>query len=132
ALEHQPALTGTFGERLNAPVKLIAATVEDHAERACRLGSLGEQQSSLLRLLGRLKLAQRRLGPVDRGQGAPGIVVDQLRRDPAVGAKHGDTRTLGGAADLGPNTTPAPEATRFPGLDAHARLPTFLATNSPS
>ena len=66
------------------------------------------------------------------GQGAAGLVVDQLGEDPVVGAEHGQARTRGGPDDLRAHTPAALQAARFLRLDAHARLPTFRATYSPS
>src|ERR1700760_3508633 len=51
-LERQPALTGTVGEGLDAPVVLIAAAVEHRGFDPGRLGPLRQQLAGLLGLLG--------------------------------------------------------------------------------
>ena len=56
----------------------------------------------------------------------------ELREDAAVGAEHGDARPLGGAAHLGAHAAATLEAALGCGDEAHARLPTFRATYSPS
>src|SRR3712207_3644159 len=87
-LEDQAALAGAVCERLHAAVVLVAAAVEHGGLDARGLGPLGEK---LARALGLLHLGQGAkigLGPVDRGQRAPGHVVDELHHDAAVGAEH--------------------------------------------
>ena len=58
-------------------------------------------------LLGGAEIAQVGLGPVDGGQRAAGVVVDELGEDAAVGAKHRDPGTLGGATHLGAHAAAA-------------------------
>src|SRR5262249_41513030 len=128
----QPALAGPFGERLDAPVVLVAAAIEHSALDAGRLGALRQLGANPLGLLHRVKSAQRLLGPVDGRDGAPAVVVDQLHGDAAVGAEHRDARTLGGAAHLGAHATATLEPTGWGSFHGHARLPTFRATYSPS
>ena len=72
------------------------------------------------------------LGPLDRGDRAPRIVVDELREHAPVGAEHRDARPLGAAAHTGADAAAALEAPCGRGHDGHARLPTFRATYSPS
>src|SRR5579884_2029316 len=90
ASERQPALTGSVGERLNAPVILVATAVEHRAVHAGGLGPLREQRARARRLLHLAQAAQVSLDPTDRGQRAPGVVVDQLGEDAAVRAEHRD------------------------------------------
>ena len=61
------------------------------------------------------------------------LVIDELAHDAAVGAEDGQARSRGGAAHLGAH--PAAPTQALVGLVdrlAHARLPTFLMTYSPS
>src|SRR5689334_3941277 len=131
-LDGQAAVAGALGEGLHTAVVLVAATVEDRAVDAGGLRALGEELAGLVGLLHRLEAAQVGLRPGDRRERAPGIVVDELGEDPAVGAEHRDARPLGGADDLGAHAAAALEAALGSGDEAHARLPTFLATYSPS
>src|ERR1700693_4801035 len=131
-LEPQPALTGAVGERFNAPVILIAATVEHGLLDAGLLGALREQFADALGLLHRLQSPQLGLGPVDRCDRPRGVVVDQLHEQPAVGAKHGDPRPFGGPVDLGTHPAATLEPLGRLGETGHARLPTFRGTYSPS
>src|SRR5579864_3395539 len=131
-LEPQPALTGAFGQRPDAPVVLVAATVKHSLPHTGLDRPLGQDLAHPLGLLHRLQAAYVGLGPAGRGERAPALVVDQLREHAAVGAKHGNPRTLGSALHLGPDAAPALEAARRSGEDRHARLPTFRATYSPS
>src|SRR3954451_14291483 len=131
-LNGQAALAGALGQGLDTAVVLVAATVEDRALHAGGLRALGEQLPGLVGLLHRLEAAQVGLRPVDGRERAARVVVDELGEDPAVGAEHGDARPLGGAGDLGADATAALEAPLGGGDEAHARLPTFLATYSPS
>src|SRR5450755_3211989 len=130
--EREPGFPRSLRERLDLAVVAVAAAVEHRHRNAGRLGPLGEQLAGPRRARGGRKCAQLRLGPVDRGEGATGDVVDQLRGDPAVGTEHGDPRTLGRARDLRAHAAAAAQASRFLGENAHARLPTFRATTSPS
>src|SRR5437879_8336017 len=59
-LEGEPAPTGSLGERLDAPVVLVAAAVEDARFDAGFLGPLREHLAGALRLLHRLEAAQDR------------------------------------------------------------------------
>src|SRR5262245_1393677 len=131
-LEVQAALAGALGERFHAAVVLVAAAVEHGGLDAGGLAALAEQLARALGLLHRLEAPQVGLRPVDRRQGAAGVVVDELGEDPAVGAEHGDAGALGRAAHLGADAAAALEAPRRGGDDGHARLPTFRATYSPS
>jgi hypothetical protein len=67
---------------------------------------------------------------VDQEDGT--LVVDELGHDAPVGAEDGDPRTGRGAAHLGADAATALEPARFLRDKTHARLPTFLATCSPS
>src|SRR4051794_25627545 len=131
-LEEEPGLASPVGQRLDAAVVLVAAAVEHRGVDAGRLGPLGEQRAGAARLVHRLEVAEIGLGPRDGGDRAARVVVDQLREDAAVGAAHGDARTLGRALHLRPHAAATPQADRFLRMRAHARLPTFRATNSPS
>src|SRR5262249_15647619 len=84
--ELQASLTGSLGDRGNAPMEAITSSVEDAGLDACCLGALGEQLAGALRLLHRLHAAEVGLRPGDRGDRAPGIVVDQLGEDAPVRA----------------------------------------------
>src|SRR6202050_292465 len=79
ASESEPALASAVGERLDAPVVLVSAAVENRARDPGRDRPLGEQPAGPLRLLHRSEPAQIGLGPADRGHRAAGVVVDQLR-----------------------------------------------------
>src|SRR5579884_3554130 len=132
ASEPQPALTGSVGEGLDASVVLVAAAVEHGAVDARRLRPLGDQLADAARLVHPAQGPQLRLGPARGRERAAGVVVDQLREDPARGAEHRDPRALGAAADLGADPAAALQAPRRLGQHGHARLPTFRATYSPS
>ena len=120
------------GERLDPAVVAVAAAIEDHALDSGRLRALGDQLAGPLGLVHRLELLEVALGPVDRGHGVAGHVVDELGADPAVRAEHGQPRALRTAADLGAHTAaPAQPRLRLR-LDGHARFPTFRWTYSPS
>src|SRR5919108_5929594 len=99
-LEGKPALAGARGQGLDAAVIAVAAAVEDGRLDAGGLRPLGDQRAGTSGLLHRLEAAQVRLGPVDRGQRAAGVVVDELGEDAPVGAEDGDPRALGRAAHL--------------------------------
>src|SRR5437667_3619935 len=83
-LERQPALTGRLGERLHAPVVLVAAAIEhDLADPGCR-GALGQQSTGPPGLIHAAQVAQLGLDPVHRCDGAARVVVDQLHEHTAV------------------------------------------------
>src|SRR3954453_6532403 len=130
-LEDQAALAGALGQGLDAAVELIAAAVEHRGLHARGLRALGQQLAGGRGLLHRLQRAQVALGPLDGGERAPGVVVDELGEHAGVGPEHGDPRPLGRAAHLGADAAAALEALRGRGENGHARLPTFLATYSP-
>src|SRR4051794_873523 len=130
-LEDQAALAGALGQGLHAAVILVAAAIEHGGIDPGFLGARGEQLARLARLLHRLERLQRRLGPLHRGQRAPGVVVDELGEDPAVGAEHRDARALGAAVHLRAHAPAALEALDGWRDNGHARLPTFRATYSP-
>src|SRR5690349_17276471 len=131
-LEGQAALAGALGQRLDTAVVLVAAAVEDGGLDARGLRALGQQHAGTAGLVHAGKGLELGLGPRDRGQRGPVDVVDELRHDAPVGAEHGDARALRRARDLRTDA-PAPlEALGGLGGDAHARLPTFRATYSPS
>src|SRR5215218_5745848 len=130
-LDGQAALAGAVREGRDAAVVLVAAAVEHGGLDAGGLRTLGQQLAGLRGLLHRLERAQVGLGPVDRGDRATGVVVDELGEDAAVGAVDADARALGRAAHLGADAAAALEAPGG-GVDSrHARLPTFRATYSP-
>src|SRR4051812_47282998 len=122
-LEGQSALAGALGERLDAPVVLVAAAVEHRGLDAGGLRARGENGAGLVGLLHALERAQLGLDPVDGRQRAARVVVDELGEDAAVGAEHRDARALGAAAHLGADAAAALEALGGPGCDGHARLP---------
>src|SRR5215210_8107251 len=99
--------------------------------KAALAGAFGEDLAGLGGLLHRLERAQVGLGPVDGGQRAAGVVVDELGEDAAVGAEHADARALGGAVHLRADAAAALEAPHRGVRNGHARLPTFRATYSP-
>src|SRR5579884_2373974 len=132
ALEGQPALASSLGKGLHTTVVLVPAAIEHGALDPGRLGALGEEQTGPLGLVDRLQRAKLALGPAHRRQGAAAVIVDQLREDPAVGAEHADPRALGATAHLRADATTALQALRRFRQHRHARLPTFLATYSPS
>jgi hypothetical protein len=100
SVEGQAALAGALGQGLDTAVIAVAAAVEDRGLDAGGLRALGQHGARAGRLLHRLEAAQIGLGPVDGGQRAAGVVVDELGGDAAVGAEHGDARALGRAAHL--------------------------------
>src|ERR1700753_1058099 len=124
-LEVQPALAGPVGERLHAPVASIPAPIEHRALDTGGASALGQQRAGALSLLHRPEAAEVGFGPVDRGHGPPGVGVDQLGEDAAIGAEHRDARALGAATDLGPHAAAPPESLSRLGENGHARLPTF-------
>jgi hypothetical protein len=80
-------------------VVAVAAAVEDAGLDARPLGALGEQLAA--RFACSIGASLRRSASVqDDGEGAAGVVVDQLGEDAAVGAVDGQPRALGAAADL--------------------------------
>src|SRR5690349_7395632 len=127
----QAALAGAFGQGLDTAVVLVAAAVEHGGLDAGGLRALREQLAGLVGLLHRLERAQVGLGPVDRGQRAAAVVVDELGEHAAVGAEDADARALGGAVHLRADAAAALEAPGGGVRDGHARLPTFRATYSP-
>src|SRR5215210_7489925 len=129
--ELKAALPGAFGKGLDTAVVLVAAAVEDGVLDAGGLRAVGEDLAGLGGLLHRLERAQVGLGPVDGGQRAARVVVDELGEDAAVGAEHADARALGGAVHLRADAAAALEAPHRGVRDGHARLPTFRATYSP-
>src|SRR5215207_1319539 len=110
SLEGQAALAGALGQGLDTAVIAVAPAVEDRGVDAGVLRALGDQRAGAARLLHPRQAAELGLGPVDRGQGAAGVVVDELGEDSAVGAEHGDARTLGRAAHLRADAAAALEA----------------------
>src|SRR5262249_7973012 len=96
------------------------------------LGPGGEQRARALRLLGPLERGELLLGPGDGRDRVAAIIVDELRLDAPQRAEHGQPRALRRAAHLGADAAPAAQALGGLGGDGHARLPTFLATYSPS
>src|SRR4051812_41603045 len=131
-LEGQPGLACALGEGLHAAVVLVATAVEHRGLDTGGLRALGEQGAGTARLVHLGQRLELVLGPRDGGQRAAGDVVDELDVHAAVGAEHGDPRPLGRAGDLRADATAALEALGGLGDDAHARLPTFRATYSPS
>src|SRR3954447_15934853 len=132
ASEAQAALASALRQRLDPAVVLVAAAIEHAGLDSGLLRARREQRAGLLGLLAALERSELLLGPGDRGDRVPGVVVDELRLDATQRAEHGQPRTLGGAAHLGADATPAAQALGGLGGNAHARLPTFLATYSPS
>src|SRR5215203_4950714 len=130
-LEVQAALAGALGQGLDTAVVLVAAAVEHDGLDAGGLRALGQQGAGLAGLLHRLERPQVGLRPVDGGQRAAGVVVDELGEDAPVRAEDADARALGGAVHLRADAAAALEAPRGGVRDGHARLPTFRGTYSP-
>src|SRR4051794_4951928 len=107
--ELQTPLASALGDRRDAPVEAIAAAIEDARLDTGGLGALGEQLPGALGLLHRAELAELVLGPGCRGDGAAGVVVDQLREDAAVRPVDGQARALRVAADACADPAAAPE-----------------------
>src|SRR5688500_10474179 len=99
ASELQTPFPRALGECLDPAVIAVSAPVEDAGLDLGVGGALGDQLARLLGLLHRLQAAQLLLGPVDGGEGAAGVVVDELRRHAAVRAEHGQPRALRVAAN---------------------------------
>src|SRR5829696_7821131 len=97
--ELEAPVAGALGDRRDAPVEAVAATVEDTGLDAGALRALGQQLADALRLLHRVELSEVGLGPRDGGDGAAGIVIDQLCEDAPVGAIDGQAGPLRVAAD---------------------------------
>jgi hypothetical protein len=129
-LKLQSVLAGGVGQRLDSPVVQVAAAVEHDGCDPSLAAPLGDELAD----------GGGRLGAGLPGQGLvlarggserpPGHVVDELRRDAAVRAVHGEARPLGRAGHAAAHTPVAPE----PGLKtrlAHARFPTLRITCSP-
>ena len=81
-------------------------------------------------LLAPLKLLGR-LIQVAEASVLPARVVDELRRDAAVGAEYDQARPLGRAGDLLAHAPVTADASFACSESAHARLPTFRRTCSP-
>src|SRR5437764_9612421 len=86
--ELQARLAGAVGQGLHAAVEAVAAAIEHAGLRAGLLGALREQLASALGLVHAGEALEVLLRPVDGGHGAPAHVVDELRLDAAVRAKH--------------------------------------------
>src|SRR4029453_254056 len=132
SLEGQAGRAGCLGERLDPPVVLIAAAIEDDLLDAARLRPLGQQ---LAHHLGRGHVAARlRLGAevgraaVHRGQGAPARVVDHLRVDVAQAAEHRQPRPLRGPDDPSADAQVADLASPDLLAGQHYLAPAFLPT----
>src|SRR5437879_7631662 len=110
ALYVQPGLAHRLGEGTHMAVVAVPAAVEDGLLDAGGLRALGEDDPRASSALGLLQRSQLGLVPVDGRQRVTGAVVDQLGREPAVGAKHGDPRSRGCARDLRPHAPPSPQA----------------------
>src|ERR1700736_2194276 len=87
--EGEPGFARSLRERLDLAVVEVAATVEHRGLDAGGLGPLGQQLARALCPRGRRERAQLRIDPVDGDEGPPIDVVDELRRDSAVGAEDG-------------------------------------------
>src|SRR3954447_13235246 len=74
--ELQAPFAGPLCDRRHAAVEAVAAAGEDAGFDPGAFGALREQLAHPLRLLHRAELAELRLGPGDRDDGAPGVVVD--------------------------------------------------------
>src|SRR5271166_3740678 len=117
-LDGYARLADRVGEGAHVAVVAVAAAVEHGLGDPGRLGALGPQ-----RPLGFPQRAQLRLVPVDRRERLARDVVDQLRRQAAVGAEHRDARARGRAGHLRPHPPPPLEPPILLGDHAHARLP---------
>src|ERR1700692_2802691 len=87
-LDGDARLADRLGESANVAVVAVAAAVEHGLGDARRLRPLGEELPGAGAALGFGQRAQLGLEPVDGREGVPGRVVDQLRREAAVGAEH--------------------------------------------
>src|SRR3954452_18382138 len=96
--ELQAPLASALGDRRDAPVEAVAASVEYAGLDPARLGALGDQLPGTFGLLHRVELAGLGLRPGGRCECASGVVVDQLGEDAPVRAVHGQTRALRVAA----------------------------------
>src|SRR3954454_19381623 len=127
--EAQASLSRPFGNRRDAAMEAVSPAVEDAGLHSGLLGPLGEQLAHPLGLLHRAELAEVGLGPRDRGHGAAGIVVDQLREHAAVGAVDRQPRTFGAAADSRAHPAAPAEPLLGLGQNGHQALfPTLRAT----
>src|ERR1700730_1817200 len=76
-LERQAALASALGERLDAPVVLVATAVEHGVVDAGGLAALGEQGAHATGLIHRTEIAELGLSPVHGGNRLARLVVDQ-------------------------------------------------------
>src|ERR1700730_15855990 len=131
-LDGDAGLADRLGESAHVAVIAVAAAIEHRLADARRLGALGERVGGAFGALGLGQRAKLGLIPVHGGERTPARVVDQLRGEPLVGAKHRDPRAVLGARDLCAHAPAALEPPLALGDRAHARLPTLRATYSPS
>src|SRR5262245_61370618 len=114
-LESQTAGASAVGERLDATVVHVAATIETHLLDALLARPLGEQLADR-RADRRLALALDARGEVlparCRRQGDAAQVVDDLGVDVLRAAEHRKSRTLGRTDDAAPDAIP-PDAAAF-------------------
>src|SRR5947208_13295208 len=108
--EFQTSLARALGERLDASVVQVTAAVEDDRLDPGLLGSGGELLPDLLRLLALVALEALEGGPGGAGERPAARVVDELREDAAVRAKHREARTLARARNLASGAAVAPQA----------------------
>src|SRR6476646_4960127 len=85
ALHGQPSLAYRLGEGTHVAVVAVAAAVEDGLLDAGGLRPFGQDGPSASRALGLLQRSQLGLVPVDGRHRTSGAVIDQLRREPAIG-----------------------------------------------
>src|ERR687897_922235 len=119
ASEPQSSLSRSLGQGLDAAVVAVAAAIE-HTGLDLRTGrALRDQLARLFGLLHRSQAIQVALGPVDGGQRAAGVVVDELGGDAAVRAEYRQTRALPAAAGLRAHAAATAQALPGLGQDRH-------------
>src|SRR4029453_13817833 len=132
SLEGQAGRAGRLGERLDPPVVLIAAAIEDNLLDAACLRPLGQQLAHDFgrgHVAARLRLGAEVGGPaVPRGQRAPARIVDHLRVDVAQAAEHRQPRPLRGPDDPGADAQVADLASLDLFAGQHYLPPAFLPT----
>src|SRR3954452_21284507 len=128
--ELQSSLSRAFGERLDASVVEVTATVEHDCLDAGLLRGGGDLLADFLRLLGLVALEPLEAGPLGGSERAARRVVDDRGEDAAVRAEHDQAGALGGAGDLAANTA---MTAKPPGADsgrAHADAPQHDSSRS--
>src|SRR5215217_697210 len=128
----EPALARALGERTHTAVVPVAAAVEHAGLDARVLRPPGQHFAGALCLVHRIELLELGLRPRDRHNGPCRVVVDELGKDAAVRAEHRQAGPLRAPANLRPHAAAPAEPALWLRPDAHALLPTFRRTCSPS